>query len=404
MDADDRAGAERLRAAFLARFATEPLLFRAPGRVNLIGEHTDYNDGFVLPAAIGFTTTVAIAPRSDARLRVYSANMSEMVEAPLPTAGTEGLQRAGAARWPDYVFGVAWALGDAGVPLRGADLLIQGEVPLGSGLSSSAALEVACALALTRLAGVSLAPARLAQICQRAENLYVGTRCGIMDQFAAVHGRAGHAMLLDCRSLEHRLVPLGTIGSRPGDVSLVVCNTLVRHELAAGAYNQRRQECEQGLRILAGILPGIRALRDVTGAALAQHAGALDEVSFRRCRHVVAENERVLAAVAALDAGDLAAFGVLMGASHRSLRDDYAVSCVELDLLVDLAGSIPGVLGARMTGGGFGGCTVNLVRHEALAVFRREITRGYAATTGIEPEIHVCRVADGATAVHLQGT
>ena len=380
---------EKLGAEFTARFGAEAHFFRAPGRVNLIGEHTDYNAGFVMPAAIGFYTTIAVAPRIDRVLRVRSVNFAETREVALP-GPQAAQQRAGqSSHWIDYVCGVAWALQNEGIPVGGADLLIQGEVPLGAGLSSSAALEVASALALTHVAGLSVESLLLAKICQRAENQYVGMRCGIMDQFASIHGRSGHAMLLDCRTLEHRFLSLQA-------AQLVICNTMVRHRLAGSEYNRRREQCEQGVLGLARKVPGITALRDVSADLLSSHQEALDPLIYRRCRHVVTENERVIAAARALEAADLSHFGALMRESHRSLRDDYEVSCDELDLMVRLAESIDGVYGARMTGGGFGGCTVNLVRTDRVQEFRSQLAADYARATGHRPEIYVCEAADGA--------
>ena len=377
--------ARELRQKFHDRYGGEARVFRAPGRVNLIGEHTDYNDGFVMPAAIGFDTWVAAAPRPDRRLLIYSENFSEEVEFDLDEASPQPR-----GHWSDYVRGVAVMLGRAGLRLSGANLWICGEVPIGSGLSSSAAVEVASGYALAGVTGLEVDPTELAQICRRAENEFVGARVGIMDQFVSVHGRAGHALLLDCRSLDYRLLPL------PGGERLVICNTMVRHALAGGEYNRRREECEAGVRILAGKVPGVRALRDVTLADLENYGGDLPEVVFRRCRHVVTENARVLDAAAALERGDLGAFGQLMAASHRSLRDDYEVSSAELDLMVDLANKCAGVDGARMTGGGFGGCTINLVAAGAVAEFEREVSRGYERAAGRAPEIYVCTAAGGA--------
>jgi galactokinase len=392
-----------LRTEFIERFSSEPEFYRAPGRVNLIGEHTDYNLGFVMPAAIQFYTTVAIAPRSDRRLRVRSANFTETVESDFPDVSVPTLRQPGqGTQWIDYVLGVAQALQQHGVQLRGADLLIHGEVPLGAGLSSSASLEVSVALALSSLAGRTLDKLTLAKIGQRAENEYVGMRCGIMDQFAASWGRAGYALKIDCRSLAHELVPLDshTAGTNPA-VKLVICNTMIRHAHAGGEYNRRREQCEEGVCSLRRVLPGIEALRDVTLAQLRDHASVLDPVVYRRCRHVVTENERVQAAAVALKVGALKTFGRLMYESHQSMRDDYEISCHELDLMVRLAQLTDGVYGSRMTGGGFGGCTVNLVRADKVVPFRAFIAARYAAATGRTPEIYVCEAADGAAAVQL---
>jgi galactokinase len=363
-------------------------VYRAPGRVNLIGEHTDYNDGFVMPAAIDFSTWAAVAPRDDRQVVIHSENFSE-------SAGFDLDERDPVARrhWSDYARGVAIALEQAGYRLRGANLLIRGEVPLGAGLSSSAAVEVAVGYALLEGGGFRVDRVELAKICQQAEGEFVGTRCGIMDQFISCNGRAGHALLLDCRSLTYQSQPLSD------DARLTICNTMVKHELAGGEYNTRRAECEAGVRHLARKLPGARALRDVTMVELEAHGHDLPDAVYRRCRHVIGETARAVRAAAALELGDLTAFGRLMAESHRSLRDDYEVSCEELDLMVELAGKVEGVYGARMTGGGFGGCTVNLVRAENVEPFKRAVAQGYVRATGRSPEIYVCAAAGGAERV-----
>ena len=376
--------AAALQMRFQDLYASPGRIFRAPGRVNLIGEHTDYNDGFVMPAAIDFYTWVAIGPRADRKLVLHSENISESAEFDLDAAPVPR------HRWTDYPFGVAVMLERAGHRLRGANLLILGEVPIGAGLSSSAAIEVATGYALLENSGLEVDRVELARLCQRAENDFVGMRCGIMDQFISCCGHAGQSLMLDCRSLDYRLLPL------PQDVSLVICNSMVKHELASGEYNKRRAECEEGVRRLAQHLPQVRALRDVTLADLNRFESELPEVVYRRCRHVVSENARVLEAATALVGGNVGAFGDLMAHSHRSLRDDYEVSCEELDLLVELAGEADGTLGARMTGGGFGGCTVNLVRSPRVEDFTRSVARGYHAKTGRTPEIYVSSAAEGA--------
>ncbi len=363
-------------------------LFRAPGRVNLIGEHTDYNDGFVMPAAIQFDVWVAVAGHAGRTISVRSSNFPDVVEINLDADEPKKKNH-----WSDYVTGVALGLERAGHRLRGADLLIRGDVPIGSGLSSSAAIEVASAMALLAASDKSTDFVSLAKLCQRAENDFVGARVGIMDQFVSCCGRAGHALMLDCRSLEYRLLPL------PAGVSLVICNTMVKHSLASGEYNVRRAECEQGVRLLSRFLPDVRSLRDVNPSDLERYAGELPEIIYRRCRHVVGENARVQEAAAALDGGDLELFGRLMGESHRSLRDDYEVSCDELNLMVDLASKVKGVYGCRMTGGGFGGCTINLVRDSAVPAFRSEVADSYQKITGLAPQIFVSAAADGASEV-----
>jgi galactokinase len=349
----------------------------------LIGEHTDYNDGFVLPAAIGFSTWVTSALRDDRKVSVYAENFSEQIEFDLDEQSPHAR-----SHWSDYVRGVAVTLERAGHRLRGAELRIRGEVPIGSGLSSSAALEVASGFALLTNSGLTIDRRELAELCQRAENEFVGLRCGIMDQFVSCHGQAGMALLLDCRSLEYKLLP-------SPNALIAVCNTMVKHSLATSQYNARRMECETAVRYFAQRRSNVRALRDVSEADLEMYGGDLPEVIFRRARHVIKENARVLAAGTALEQGDLVAFGQLMNSSHRSLRDDYEVSCKELDVMVEIARGVPGVYGARMTGGGFGGSTVNLVASENVDEFRETVTRSYESETGLTPEIYVCTAAAG---------
>jgi galactokinase len=360
-------------------------VFRAPGRVNLIGEHTDYNDGFVMPAAISFSTWVTITPLDERKLSVFSENFGEQVEFDLNDSNA-----APRRHWSDYVIGVAVIFERAGYHLRGARLSIRGEVPIGSGLSSSAAIEVATGYALAANSDLNLDRTDLAKLCRRAENEFVGARVGIMDQFVSCHGQANKALLLDCRSLEYKLFPIAD------RAHLVVCNTMVKHELASGAYNERRAQCEAGVKHLAVALPLVAALRDVNLEELAQYGRDMPEVIYRRCRHVISENARVLKAGEALRRDDLHSFGQLMNESHHSLRNDYEVSCPELDLMVDLARKVKGVYGSRMTGGGFGGCTVNLVAAEQVGEFKSLVAEGYEKATNLVPDIYVCDLADGA--------
>ncbi|HVQ37251.1 MAG TPA: galactokinase [Pyrinomonadaceae bacterium] len=369
--------------------ASTPRTFRAPGRVNLIGEHTDYNEGFVMPVAIGFSTYVTVAPGSERKLSLFSENFAEQIEFDLDDPNLRATRH-----WSDYPLGVAVTLERAGYRLGdGASLRIHGEVPIGSGLSSSAAIEVATCYALLGNLGLTITPVEIAKLCQRAENEFVGMRCGIMDQFVSCCGHAGQALMLDCRSLEFELLPL------PPDARLVICNTMVSHSLAAAEYNTRRAECEAGVRHFSESLPNVRALRDVTYAELKRSGGDLSAVIYRRCRHIITENTRVVEAAACLQQGDLAGFGRLMNESHVSLRDDYEVSCKELDLMVERAQEFDGVYGARMTGGGFGGCTVNLVAAEKVEEFKRFVSQGYTAATGLLPEIYVSSAAEGAEEV-----
>ena len=376
---------QALSETFQSLYGGQPKLYRAPGRVNLIGEHTDYNQGLVMPAAIDFSTWVAIAPRHDRKLSVRSENFAETVELDLDQPA-----RQGRGHWSDYPFGVAVKLEESGHRLVGANILVSGEVPIGSGLSSSAAIEVATGLALLENSEVTIDRVTLAKLCQQAENEFVGTRCGLMDQFISCFGQAGHALMLDCRGLDYKLLPL------PDNVKLVVCNTMVKHELASSEYNARRADCELGVELLSQKLPHVESLRDVTNGDLQRYKNQLPEVIARRCRHVASENSRVLDAASALERRDLETFGQLMRESHISLRDDYEVSCKELDLMVGLASDVEGVFGARMTGGGFGGCTINLVRSESADSFKQSVASEYLKATGREPEIYVCTAAQGA--------
>ena len=378
--------ASELIAAFQQRYGTKPRVFRAPGRVNLIGEHTDYNEGFVLPMAIDRETVIAIAPRPDRMLQVWSLNLDDSQELDLNKlgAGRRGM-------WIDYVEGIASALASRGITLKGAEIALNSDVGIGSGLSSSAALETAVGKALVSISGIQLDPLSLALVGQTAEHVHVGIHCGIMDQFTSVHARKGHAILLDCRSLEAKQIPLNL-----GECRVVICDSRVRHTLASSEYNRRRQDCESAVKSLSAVLPGIHALRDVTLDQLEKHRSRLDDTVYHRCRHVISENDRTLKAAEALTAGNVAGMGRLMAESHRSLRDDYEVSCSELDILVERAAAQPGVLGARMTGGGFGGCTVNLVSRSEFRSFRQRVTEEYQARTGISPEIFAAEASAGA--------
>jgi galactokinase len=376
-----------LSRRFETLFGSKPGIFRAPGRVNLLGEHTDYNDGFVMPCAIGFSTRVAIASRTDRKLVVQSEEFSERREFDL-----DNLPAHGQGVWSDYVVGVAVMLQQMGIKAPAANLLVRGEVPIGAGLSSSAAIEVASALALMSLDGAKLPLPEVAKLCQRAENLFIGARVGIMDQFVSCLGKAGHSLLLDCQSLEFRLIPV------PESVRLVICNTMVKHEHASGVYNRRREECDEGAKILKQWYPDIRALRDVSVEQLEQHKDQMPATIYKRCLHVVAENHRVQEGAKFLMAGEVNWFGNLMRQSHRSLRELFEVSCRELDVMVELAESLEGYCGGRMTGGGFGGCTVNLVKRDNAEKFAAQIVERYQAATAIKPDVYICSAADGAGA------
>jgi galactokinase len=378
-------GPDTVRTRHRELFGGNTRVYRAPGRVNLIGEHTDYNDGFVMPAAITFDCWAAVSPRDDRKLRVHSVNLGSTVEFDLADPN----QRP-ARDWTDYVRGVALQLEGAGHATPGADLIVASDVPLGAGLSSSAALEVATAYALLGVAGGSMDRTEIARLCQRAENEFVGARCGIMDQFIACHAEEGSLVRIDCRTLEGWPVVLD-----PG-AKLVIANTMVKHQIAGGEYNERRAQCEEGVRRLREFLPDVVALRDVSLEQLEEHRSALSDVVYARCRHVVTENQRVEQAVEMLSRSDLERTGKLMLQSHASLRDDYAVSCPELDIMVEAAMKQPGMFGSRMTGGGFGGCTVSLVRTAAVDEFMEKLAKEYQARTGLHPEIYATTPAAAA--------
>jgi galactokinase len=360
---------------------------RAPGRVNLIGEHTDYNDGFVLPMALEFAMEMA-GRRSDApEVRVRSADYRASVTIPL--AGPFAPDPA--HPWSNYLRGVLWALREAGVELHGMDLAFGGNIPQGAGLSSSAALEVVTAEVARALLGFDLSGPRLARLCQHAENDFVGMKCGIMDQFVSLMGRADHALFLDCRSLEFQHIPLHL-----GEHAIAIVHSGVKHSLVGSEYNTRREECSTGVAALRRRFPQVAALRDATLEQLAACAAELSPTVVRRCRHVITECARTLESTEALRRGELDRFGRLMDGSHDSLRDDYEVSCPEIDLLVALTRKVQGVKGARITGGGFGGCTVNLLRREAVERLQEEVLGVYEKEVGIAPRLFVTRAADGA--------
>ena len=377
-----------LREQFQAAYGASPRLFAAPGRVNLIGEHTDYNDGFVLPCAIFFFTEVAISSRPDRKLLVRSENFPGNFEFDL-----DRLPRQASGAWCDYVLGVAAMLQEEGKTISGANLLVRTSIPVAAGLSSSAALEVASALALLSLNRATMPMPEIAKLCQRAENTFVGAQVGIMDQFVSCLGKAGHALLLDCRSLDFQLIPI------PEHARIVICNTMVKHDLVTNEYNLRREQCAEGVRILSQWYPGIRALRDVSPEQLARRSTEMPGLIYNRCLHVVGENERVVEGARCLAVGDLAGFGEQMRESHRSMRDLYEVSCREVDIMVEAARALPGCYGARMTGGGFGGCTVNLVAADSARAFKAAIAEKYERATAIKPDIYVVSAADGAAAL-----
>jgi len=382
--------AAAFRSMHLARFEAEPAIYVAPGRVNLIGEHTDYAEGFVMPAAIDFATLAGISPRVDGKIAIFSENYGQVRyfdAAELPA-------KAG-KHWTDYPLGVISILAGDGNAIPGFSLSLWGDVPLGSGLSSSASVEVATALAVTGLIGVSYPGPVLARLCQRAENEFVGASCGIMDQFISANGAKDHALLLDCRDLSFRLAPI------PDHVALVIANTMVKHAITGGEYASRRAEVEAACAVIASHRPEVKFLRDATVEDLEKWGQEMTPNSLKRARHVITENTRTVAAAEALINGDLEKLGRLMAEAHWSYSKDFEASCEEADAMVELAQDLPGLIGARLTGGGFGGCTINLVEQSHAEAFRQELARLYSGQIGIVPQIYICHASDGAHRLEL---
>jgi galactokinase len=378
------------RSKHFDRFQAEPAIFSAPGRVNLIGEHTDYAEGFVLPAAIDFATLAGISPRSDGKIALYSENYGEeryFDAAALPA-------KAG-RHWTDYPLGVLAILAGEGYTIPGFSLSLWGDIPLGAGLSSSASVEVATALAVLLVIGANhpesaMTGLALARLCQRAENEFVGANCGIMDQFISINGSKDNALLLDCRDLSFKLAPI------PSHAALVIANTMVKHSVAGGEYATRRAEVEAACAVIARHRPEVRFLRDATVDDLARWGDEMTENSLKRTRHIITENLRTVAAAEALAGNDMVGLGRLMAEAHASYSRDFDASCVEADAMVALAQHLPGLFGARLTGGGFGGCTINLVERSEAQSFVEALRSNYAAQIGIEPEMYICHASAGA--------
>ncbi|HEX3891632.1 MAG TPA: galactokinase [Terracidiphilus sp.] len=375
----------RLRASHEARFKAVPEIFAAPGRVNLIGEHTDYAEGFVMPAAIDFATLAAISPRTDGKVVLYAENYAEECvfdAAALPAKASQ--------QWSDYPLGVLAMLQKEGHTIPAFSLTLWGDVPLASGLSSSASVEVATALAVTSLLHVSYPGAVVARLCQRAENEFVGANCGIMDQFISANGAEDHALLLDCRDLSFKLAPI------PPHVALVIANTMVKHSVAGGEYTSRRAQVEEAAAVIGRHRPEVKFLRDATLDDLARWGSEMSPLALKRARHVITENTRTVAAADALMRGDLKELGRLMAEAHVSYSRDFEASCMEADAMVALAQDLPGLIGARLTGGGFGGCTINLVERGNAAEFSEELSARYTTETGIVPQVLICHASRGA--------
>ena len=375
----------QLRSLHKARFGVEPAIFAAPGRVNIIGEHTDYAEGFVMPAAIDFATLAAISPRTDGKIVIYSQNFDEQSEfdaAALPAQRSD--------HWSDYPLGVIAILAGEGHKIPALSLTLWGDVPLGSGLSSSAAIEVSTAIAVLSLIGVQYPRPVLARLCQRSENEFVGSSCGIMDQFISANAAEDHALLLDCRDLSFKLAPI------PENVALVIANTMVKHAITGGEYTSRRAEVEEAAAVIARHRPEVRFLRDANLDDLAKYGSEMSPLALKRARHVITENSRTVAAAEALINHNLKELGRLMAEAHVSYSKDFEASCEEADAMVELAQDLPGLIGARLTGGGFGGCTVNLVERQHAREFSAALGQRYAERTGITPQIHICHASGGA--------
>jgi galactokinase len=374
-----------LRSLHLERYQSEPKIFAAPGRVNLIGEHTDYAEGFVMPAAIEFATLAGISPRSDGKVAIYSENYGEERMFDVAT-----LPAVASRHWSDYPLGILAILSGEGLTIQGFSLTVWGDVPPGSGLSSSAAIEVATMLAVTSLLGVEFKRPALARLCQRVENEFVGASSGIMDQFISANAAENHALLLDCRDLSFKLVPL------PADVTIVIANTMVKHAVTGGEYTSRRAEVEEACAVIARHQPAVRFLRDATLDDLEKYGSEMPANALKRARHVITENQRTVAATDALSRRDLKEVGRLMAEAHWSYSRDFEASCEEADAMVEMAQDLPGLIGARLTGGGFGGCTVNLVEHQHAPEFAAVLAGRYLAKFGIHPQIHLSHAAGGA--------
>ncbi len=361
-----------------------PLIVRSPGRVNLIGEHTDYNQGFVLPAAIDKAIYLAIGRREDSEIHLFSIDLDQDFTCTLD------LPEPSAEHWPNYLLGVVQQLQQAGRKPGGFNCVFTGDIPLGAGMSSSAALECATAFALNELFSLGLDKLTMVRLSQRAENVYVGVQCGIMDQFASMFGRRGQVIRLDCQSLDYAYFPFNLEGIR-----IVLLDTSVKHSLASTEYNTRRRQCEAGVRLVRAHDPEVTSLRDVSQEQLDRYVAPVDELVYRRCRFIVGENARLLAATEDLQNGDLAAFGRKMFETHEGLSREYEVSCKELDFLVERVKDDPAVIGARMMGGGFGGCTINLVREEAIDNLVARLTPVYRAAMNKEMKVYVAQIEDG---------
>lgn len=374
------------KTQFKGIYHCEPMVFsRAPGRANLIGEHTDYNSGYVFPLAINRDIIMAAAERDDEKASLYSLDFGEQVEFKLTSISYDSR-----CPWSNYFRGVALYFMQKGYPLKGMNVAIKGDIPIGAGLSSSAAFEIATAFLLKKINHINIADIELITLCQQAENEFVGVKCGIMDQFTSCLAQKGKAILLDCKDLSYKYIPI------PENITIAICDTGVKRELANSEYNRRRSECEEAVAALKQALPDISSLRDVSMEELEHNRSLLNPLLLKRSRHVISENSRVLKAVEALSKNDLLHMGQLMYESHRSLKEDYEVSCPELDTLVEIAQECEYTLGARLMGAGFGGCTINLVKPEGADIFKKEVEKHYRKIIGTPPKVYLLSTSHGA--------
>ena len=375
---------KKIKTSFLQKFGEDSTVFRSPGRVNILGEHTDYNEGFVLPAAIDKSIYIAISKRADDIINLYAVDFDEAI-----TADIKNVQKS-TTQWPNYILGVVDQLQKKGFSLTGFNVVIDGDVPIGAGLSSSAAVECATIFALNNIFELGLSRLDMVPLAQKAEHVFAGVNCGIMDQFASMFGKKDHVIKLDCRSLDYEYVPFKLDGYK-----IILLNTNVKHNLASSEYNTRRQQCEQGVSLIAKHHPAIRSLRDVTIDMLRKYVEPIDPLIYKRCKYVVTENERLLGACEDLKRGDINALGKKMYDTHHGLSYFYSVSCKELDFLVSYVSKIPAVAGARMMGGGFGGCTINLVKEEAIDTLVKDISAAYAEAMGLPLTAHIASIENG---------
>ncbi|MBX2933692.1 MAG: galactokinase [Ferruginibacter sp.] len=381
---------KKIANIFFEKFSVQPEVFRSPGRINILGEHTDYNEGFVLPAAIDKNIYVAISKRTDNEVHLFACDFNEYFITGI------GQIKPADKQWPNYILGVVYQLQKNGHSIGGFNLVIDGDIPIGAGLSSSAAVECATLFALNTVFNLGLNKLQMAPLAQKAEHVYAGVNCGIMDQFASLFGKKEHAIKLDCRNLHYEYIP-----ANMGDYKIILLNTNVKHNLASSEYNTRRKQCEEGVTIISQNNPLVKSLRDVDMNMLNKHAALLDPVVFKRCKYVVQENERLLGACEDLKLSDLQALGIKMYETHEGLRKDYEVSCKELDFLVNYVKAIPSVAGARMVGGGFGGCTINLIHKEAVDKIINEISAAYETAMGLTLTTYRVTIEDGTAACNI---